>query len=143
MDKDLAPEQVDLPATDGEQLTDAPASYKQGEARTLDRVLGTLGERGFAGQLASVEGGRVRCLTCRRVSAAADIEVETIERLEGASDPDDMLAVIGVRCPHCHTGGTLVLGYGPDSSSDDSDVLAALPDPTDQGAAASGTAQSS
>ncbi len=140
MNEEIAPELTNLPATDEAQLTDAPSSYKQGEARTLDRVLGSLAERGFEGQLASVEGGLVRCLTCRKVSPAADIEVDTIERLEGASDPDDMLAVVAVHCPQCHTGGTLVLGYGPDSSSDDSDVLAALPDPIAQDVSAGDSA---
>lgn len=105
-----------------------PSAYRQGEARTLRRVLDDLAGRGFGGQMASHEGGRVRCLTCRGDSDAAALEVHAIERLEGASDPDDMLAVVAARCPRCGTGGTLVLGYGPDASVDDADVLAALPE---------------
>jgi hypothetical protein len=47
-------------------------------------------------------------------------------RLEGASDPDDMVAVAALRCPSCKTRGTLVLSYGPETSAVDADVLCCL-----------------
>lgn len=50
-------------------------------------------------------------------------------RAEGVSDPDDMLAVVAVTCPNCGTPGTVVLGYGPESSEDDAEVLLALQSP--------------
>lgn len=135
MNTDVTPERTASPVSDDAHPADPAAASHQGEARTLERVMASLTERGYTGQLASVEGAQVRCLTCREVSPAASVTVEVIERLEGASDPDDMLAVVAVRCPRCQTGGTLVLGFGPDSSSEDSDVLAALPGPTPSGVA--------
>lgn len=42
------------------------------------------------------------------------------------SDPADMTMIVPVRCPHCHTDGTLVVSYGPGASAEDSDVMLAL-----------------
>jgi hypothetical protein len=39
--------------------------------------------------------------------------------LEGASDPDDELAIAAIRCPQCQASGTLVLNYGPSASAAD------------------------
>lgn len=52
----------------------------------------------------------------------------SLRRLEGASDPDDMLAVVAVQCPECGRRGTVTLGYGPAASPPDGDVLRALDD---------------
>ena len=43
-------------------------------------------------------------------------------RLEGASDPDDMISVVAVTCPRCGTGGTLVLKYGPTAPENEAAV---------------------
>jgi hypothetical protein len=37
-----------------------------------------------------------------------------------------MLIVIGARCPRCAAAGTLILGYGPNASEDDTAISAAL-----------------
>ena len=42
-----------------------------------------------------------------------------LRRLEGASDPDDMLAVVAVECANCGLRGSLVLNYGPTATEDD------------------------
>jgi hypothetical protein len=105
-----------------------PSSYKQGEAQTLTGVLGEFERDGYTGQFAAREGGTMHCFACERDFAPADAEVETLRRLEGASDPDDMLAVLPVTCPGCSVRGTLVLAYGPEAALEDSEVLAALPD---------------
>ena len=47
-----------------------------------------------------------------------------IRRLEGASDPDDMLAVVALECPVCSMKGTIVLHFGPEASAEELDVLA-------------------
>jgi hypothetical protein len=47
--------------------------------------------------------------------------------MEGASDPDDMLAVMGVTCPTCGDKAALVVAYGPNAGAADADVLVALP----------------
>jgi len=74
-------------------------------------------------------GGRVRCLTCRVVIDAATLPVESLRRTEGASDPDDMLAVAALTCPNCRTKATVVLHYGPEATEDDSEVLLHLGPP--------------
>ena len=81
---------------------------------------------GPEGQFRSEEGARIRCLTCRDELDAASIVADDVTRLEGVSDPADMTMVVPVRCPHCDASGSLVLGYGPDATPEDSDVLRAL-----------------
>ncbi len=106
-----------------------PSEYEQGEAETLRRVIAELEAEGYRGQFGAREGGVVRCFSCRHEFAPKDATVETVRRLEGASDPDDMIAVLPLSCPQCATQGTLVLAYGPEASLEDSEVLAALPEP--------------
>jgi hypothetical protein len=50
----------------------------------------------------------------------------TLRRLEGASDPDDLVAVVGLVCPVCGARIAAVLHYGPTASAAEADVLAAL-----------------
>ena len=93
---------------------------------TLGEIIATLEAAGFSGQMAARPEGRIVCLTCRQENSAADFELQAMRRTEGASDPDDMLAVVGLACPNCGTKGTAVLGYGPDSDPDDAEVVAGL-----------------
>ena len=86
-----------------------------------------LAEDGWAEQATPLEGGGVRCETCREVVPADELAVNCVERVEGASDPDDMAAVVSFECPHCSAHDVLVLKYGPEASAADSDVLALLP----------------
>jgi hypothetical protein len=104
-----------------------PSQYVQGEAQTLSGVLAELEQRGFTKQFAAQPGGRIRCIECGREFAPDSTSVATVRRLEGASDPDDMLAVLPVTCPLCGARGTLVLGFGPEAPIEDSEILAALP----------------
>lgn len=76
-----------------------------------------------------VEGGLVRCESCGESVEAAGVRVDSLHRVEGASDPDDMAVVVAVTCPNCGAKGALVLKYGPDASGADADVVLALPDP--------------
>ena len=104
-----------------------PDDYLQGEAQTLRAVLAQFESDGYVGQFAARDGGVVHCFKCGQESAASGVEPETIRRLEGASDPSDMLAVVPITCPRCAARGTLVLSYGPESSIADSELLAQLP----------------
>lgn len=109
------------PSRDGEAATDAV---------TLTTVLRQMGDRGFTGQFAAREG-MVMCFTCRTASAPSAVDVHGLRRLEGASDPADMLAVFAVRCPHCEARGTLVANFGPEATEDDARVIRDLPAPPD------------
>jgi hypothetical protein len=81
---------------------------------------------GYRGQMAARPDGFVLCTACHQETPAEEMQVHGLERMEGASDPDDMLAVVAVVCPVCGTQGTLVLGYGPEAAADDAEVLARL-----------------
>ena len=105
-----------------------PDDYLQGEAQTLRSVLARFEADGYVGQFAAREGGLVHCFTCGHDSAASGADPKTIRRLEGASDPADMLAVVPITCSKCDAPGTLVLNYGPESTRADSELLSALPD---------------
>jgi hypothetical protein len=105
-----------------------PDRYLQGEAVTLIDVLDRFAATGFPGQFDVHEHG-VRCLHCRVTTAPPAVAVQALRRLEGASDPADMLAVAALRCPHCGTQGTLVVNFGPEATSEEDEVLQALPDP--------------
>jgi hypothetical protein len=100
----------------------------EGEDETILDVLGELESLGFTGQFMPREGGQVECLTCHRLSPADETVFRQLRRLEGASDPDDMLAVVGLACPHCSAQGTAVLGYGPEAEAVDTEVLERLED---------------
>ena len=92
---------------------------------SLAKVLDDFDQAGFSAVLMATEDG-VLCATCRSVVAPGDLLVQRLRRLEGASDPADMLAVVGATCPGCHLDGTLLLGYGPEVDPTHADVLAAL-----------------
>jgi hypothetical protein len=82
---------------------------------TLSAVLADYAEAGYAGQLRVADDG-VHCSACNSVATAEQIEVRSLRRLEGASDPADMAAVIATACPACNTMGTIVVMYGPEAS---------------------------
>jgi hypothetical protein len=99
------------------------------DATTLLEVLRAFEAKGFNRELAVREGGAIECLTCRRVQPAGSFRARALRRLEGASDPDDMLAVAALVCPNCGSRGTLVLNYGPLASAEDAAVLRELDEP--------------
>ena len=95
---------------------------------SLTSIISQFEERGFTGQLAVREAGMLACLSCRMEHPAAEFEMDALRRTEGASDPDDMAAVVGLTCPHCSARGTVVLKFGPEASAEESEVLLALED---------------
>ena len=88
-----------------------------------------LEERGYGATATPIEGGMVCCGTCDHTSPGAAVQVDGIHRLEGASDPDDMSAVVAIVCPNCGAKAALVLQFGPTATAEDADLLVALPDP--------------
>jgi hypothetical protein len=98
------------------------------DAQTLAETLRALEMAGYTGQFRVLDRGRLQCLTCRRELEGGEVVIESLRRLEGASDPSDMLAVAALRCPRCGTAGTLVLNYGPDATLEESTLLLSLQD---------------
>jgi hypothetical protein len=96
------------------------------DASTITEVLGALEQAGFHGQFLTRDGATLECTACRTRFDASTATAHGLRRLEGASDPDDMLVVAALGCPSCATLGTVLLGFGPSSSVEEADVLAAL-----------------
>ncbi len=107
-------------------MTDA----RMPDDKTIDEVMASMEAEGYGGQMAARAGGAIVCFGCRGESPADQVSVHGLHRIEGVSDPDDMLAVAALACPRCGALGTVVLGYGPDADPDESDVLARLGDTT-------------
>lgn len=98
------------------------------DGRSLLEVTRALADGGWEAQATPLEGGRLRDEAAGVEVDAAGVVVDSLARVEGASDPDDMAVVAGVTFPGTGTRATLVLQYGPEASAADADVLAALPD---------------
>ena len=109
-------------------MTDPNASVPgaPSDNTTLTQVLDALAQEGFDGSMVITDDGRLRCTTCRTEHDPASLEVDVWRRMEGASDPDDMLAVVGLVCPNCGNHASVVLNYGPEAEGSDAAVLRAL-----------------
>ena len=95
---------------------------------TLSALVDDYEQAGFTGQFEVESATAVRCATCGAVSEAADVPMHSLRRVEGASDPADMAALVALSCPSCGSRGTLVLTYGAAASPEEGDVLGALRD---------------
>ena len=93
-------------------MPDAPGA--PGDNTTLVEVLNDYEDAGWVTSFEVLEDGSVRCGTCLATTPPGTLEIHSLRRLEGASDPADMLAVIAVRCPSCGGGGVIVLNFGPE-----------------------------
>jgi hypothetical protein len=97
--------------------SEGPSDYT-----TLSALLSDYTQAGYVGQLRADDDG-VHCSACAQVSPAEQIEIRSLRRLEGASDPADMAAVIATACPACSTLGTIVVMYGPEASEPEVKLL--------------------
>jgi len=111
-----------------ESTTPADAANEPSDNTTLVDVLASYREAGFANTFWAEDNTSVRCGSCSSVLDARRFAMHSIRRLEGASDPADMVAVIATACPVCAARGTMVLGYGPMASGADHAVLTAMHD---------------
>lgn len=96
------------------------------DSRTLSDVMAEFEGDGFTGQFRAADDGRVECERCGRHVEPSELAIEGFERLEGESDPADMMLVVAGRCPGCDAPGTLVLTYGPMAPPTDAAAEAAL-----------------
>jgi hypothetical protein len=95
--------------------------------------LDELRRQGYRADFVVQEGGAVRCTSCRVLEQPGDLDVDVFRRLEGASDPDDMTAILAMTCRECGTKGVVMVGYGPNASPDEGDLLLAVDTPEDDG----------
>jgi hypothetical protein len=96
--------------------------------RTLVEVLDALRAEGFTDEIDVTEDGQLCCRSCGHCVPAQDMHLLTLRRIEGASDPGDMAAVLGLQCPGCDTRGVAVVRYGPEAGPGDVIVLQHLDD---------------
>jgi hypothetical protein len=95
---------------------------------TMVDVVRDFERAGFDGDVVLHDDGTVGCGSCGATAAPQKLEVHHLRRLEGASDPGDMVAVVAIACPSCGQRGTLVIPYGPEGSAGEAEFLQHLQD---------------
>jgi hypothetical protein len=105
---------------------DASSSGSYGS--TIMEVLAGYADGGFTASFGVTDDARLECVACGTISPADRVPMSSLRRLEGESDPADMVAVVALTCPACGERGTVVLGFGPMASQQDSDVIEGLRD---------------
>ena len=93
---------------------------------TIVEVLADFAQRGFTADFTVDDDGLLCCRVCGVCVSPAAADVRSLRRLEGASDPGDMAAVLAVRCVACGSQGTAVVRYGPEAGPGDATLLAGL-----------------
>ncbi len=106
-----------------------------GGESTITEVLAGYAQGGFTSSFIVTDECELECLECGHVTAAGRFSMSSLRRLEGASDPADMIAVVALTCPTCGARGTTIFGFGPNATEQDSKVLAALHDDRDDSSA--------
>lgn len=85
-----------------------------------------LRDEGFGDSIeVSVDG--IWCAGCHQVHLPSGIVQQRIFRFEGASNPDDMSIVVGLRCLVCGRTGVVVSAFGPDADPRLFDILNQIP----------------
>jgi peroxiredoxin len=107
---------------------DAVVPGAPGDNTTMTDVVHLYDQAGFTSSWEITATAQLRCGTCEREMSPSAVSMHSFRRVEGASDPDDMAAVLALTCPLCSAHGTLVIMYGPQMSAEESDVLGALRD---------------
>jgi hypothetical protein len=120
----------------------APATVSgvPSDTTTVTTMTAVSADAGYAYEFIPQADTRIRCSNCQGLRHASEYSMDALRRMEGASDPDDTVAVIAVRCPSCAAQGTMVLNYGPSGSPEEGDVLLAMQDHRVHSAVATGTA---
>ena len=103
--------------TTSEQLP-FPEGAGPTESSLID-VLSAYADAGFDGDAFASDEGMILCGSCQSRLAPDHIDVHSIRRLEGTSDPADNVGVVAIICPVCQARATMVLKYGPEASPDE------------------------
>ena len=91
--------------------------------RTLVELLAGLAEEGFTEDVLVRDDGWVCCRRCDHCVSPDEMQLKALRRVEGASDPADMAAVLGLECPQCGARGTAIVRYGPEAGMGDAIIL--------------------
>ena len=74
-----------------------------------------------------VSADGIWCGGCNQHHAVTGVVQERIYRFEGASNPEDMSIVVGLRCRICGRTGVVVSAFGPDADPRLFDILNQIP----------------
>ena len=110
---------------DGHRGGVTPSNEATGVAGILERAVAA----GYVAVFEPEPDAALRCGACGALTEASTFGRDWQNRLEGASDPDDMAQVSGLVCPACEARGTFVSLFGPGAGTDAADVMVALPKP--------------
>jgi len=97
-------------------------------ASTLIELLDELRAAGFEHDMFVTADALVRCGSCHHDTLPSELDLLAIRRLEGASDPSDMAAVLALACTVCGRRGTAIVRFGPEAGPQDAEVLLAVED---------------
>jgi hypothetical protein len=109
------------PASDARQRRPPTAGVPQDV--TLVEVLNDLTRQGYTTEFSVDADGSLCCRVCGICAAPGTADVQSFRRLEGASDPGDMAAVLAVRCRACSSRGAAVVRFGPEAGPGDAALL--------------------
>lgn len=90
---------------------------------------------GYGGEFLLEAGPALRCRSCDHLTPAGELELDALRRMEGASDPADMAAILALTCASCGSKGTAMVHYGPGATEDEDELLRVLPDTGGRGTA--------
>jgi hypothetical protein len=110
-----------MPMTDSDATSDD--CYERRMAGVIDRLTKTGYTETFQGE----ENG-VRAVRSGHLHAPEELIVESIERFEGASDPDDQVIVLALSCKADACRGTYTVPYGKSMAPVDSKLIERIPD---------------
>lgn len=79
--------------------------------------------RGYVGQFAVRPGGHVECVACGCQHEPEKVPLSAMRRVEGVSDPADMVFVGALECTCCGQRGTATLKYGALAQPEEAQVL--------------------
>lgn len=106
-----------IPAADRAEITD-----RQNAEPSILEILEYYRAAGFGADAYAVDGGQMRCGSCQSLITPDHLDIRSLRRLEGASDPSDMVGVIAIVCPVCDAHATAVLKFGPEASPDEIEI---------------------
>lgn len=79
------------------------------------------------------DDGWVCCSSCRACQQPEHLVLDGLRRIEGASDPSDMAAVLAVTCSNCGARGTAVVRFGPEATAGEAILLRTIDDSRPRG----------
>lgn len=104
-------------------------SAADGASPSLSEILTAADHHGADTNMSPTPDGMIRCSGCGTTSRPEDVTRDWVHRLEGTSDPDELLSASAIRCPRCGRTGVLVLPFGPLADEVEARIARTLPAP--------------